>query len=291
MGALSPAGFIFRDAVEYILPTVLLLALFSPYFYQLDALSFVGLAVVLGYLTSWFQGKVASIYKKFGSVKAVKEQHMWHEKNWDYDKLFLELGHRDREYLYLTQAYGNFYMIVSFYLVSYFAANAGVVLVRMLQSEHTWGSLVAAYVSTSTPMIGGFTLPTWIVLVSSLVGATVCYEECSSEIRTLFTYQYPMFARKYHELRGGLAKAVWGRIKKKDSGEPVAGVSVTVYHPETGKVVGQPTRTDESCRYQIFDIPYLNSPYIIEIVHGGNRINVEQKFAEKSIEYDKTILV
>ena len=97
MGAIGPTGFIFRDFIKYILPTLIAVALFAPLL--LDAGDTASLewlifaAFILGYIIhapiSELSGRFAD--RAFPLVSrdyaSYREQGDWWSEKWDYDVL------------------------------------------------------------------------------------------------------------------------------------------------------------------------------------------------------------
>jgi hypothetical protein len=246
----------FRDVVQYILPTVVALALFLPFFkadVSIEVLAAAG--VLLGYLVSSPVGKLAAVADLpiFMRTKDryKKERDFW-QNNFDYGELWHRMSGDEREYLYTTNSYAEFYYMVAFYLSLYGVINIGVMSwavsgVGSFETAAFWPAVEAA-LNARTPMYGGWSAPACVLLAISAVIAFYATRDYLTEFRILFLTngRYVTFAGIHHEQCGTIARAVWGRVSS--SGSSVASAEVTLVDDQ-GKTIAT-VKTDSEGRFQ-----------------------------------------
>jgi hypothetical protein len=271
VGAISPSVFLTRDFIEYVLPTLVAVVLFSPLGTRSAGVSLeimLSGAIVASYLlsafaedvagTSWLRKAMATLHQRRRpgwrpkerpepSLDEIRRTHRWWCENWDYDRLFYSLCKDDREYIYLTRAYLNCFLILSLYLLLYMAVNllwlvGNAVIELAVVAGLSWDLL-----TLGTPVLGGWSAPTLLLTLIAYLLFDSIYSWHIGEAISLFDDGgiYPEFAAKHHRADGGLATAVWGRVHR--GGEAIRGARVELFRD--GEWLAR-TRTDIEGRFQ-----------------------------------------
>ncbi len=228
---LGTSVFLFRDFLEYILPTIIGALLFVPAFAppgKSPAIEVILLvSVALGYVISSPVGGLAKTLH--GGMKRVSPrlaafyaEDQFASQCWDYDALWVCLETEGREYLYLTSSYMQFYRVTGLYLGLYALLNFGRLAVSAAQG--------VPLMTVRTTTIGNWSAPALMLGLVSLVLAGYMMSDATTEFRELFARQgyYPLFARRLHTREGNIASAVWGRVVSRVDGEEVPLPSVEV---------------------------------------------------------------
>jgi hypothetical protein len=230
-GVSSPLTF--RDFIRHLLPTATALCLFLPLFRipneKFEVAAIVFASVVLGYLvTTPLTDLIAVTYRCTPIMKVFNRRRAWMAGNWDYDKLFYGLSQEEREYLYVTLGYLELYRQLSFYLLIYAGANL-FLLLNAVRGASDVNSFFLTAVDARTNAVGGVLLPTWLLLILSLVLAYYSFRDFLNEFEILFheAGQYSTFAARVHEKDGGFATSVSGVVRGKENGV-LSGVKVTL---------------------------------------------------------------
>lgn len=110
---MSTSGFLYRDILKHVLPTLLLFLLIFPVFYEsIDytvlSASAVVVSIALGEIFNRLSTKLNKILFS-EKAREIGEINVWMNKNWNYRKVFYYLNKDERDYLYLTGAYIEFF--------------------------------------------------------------------------------------------------------------------------------------------------------------------------------------
>lgn len=248
MALVQAAPFTFRDFMQQILPGLIAAGLFVPYTgtEQTEA-TFIG-AALLSYVIYTPVSKAANVFKVLPflrkKIRKLDADRVWMGANWNYDRLFYVVTNEEREYLYLTGAYMQFYKLSAFYFFLY-ALTQLFALGRALwgQPSASWMTIALAQ---TTPILGGKVLPLLPVLGASCVIFWYLVQDYLNEYYILIFQQYPEFARKYHMREGGIVESVWGTVSREE-GSPVVGATVVL---ESGGGRQERSRTDAEGRFQ-----------------------------------------
>jgi len=221
---LGTSVFLFRDFLEYILPTVIGALLFVPALAppgEPPAVEIILLAsVVLGYVISSPVGGLAKtlhgwLKKVSPRLAAFYAQDQFASQCWDYDALWACLESEGREYLYLTSSYMQFYRVTGLYLGAYALLNAGKLAAGAAQG--------VPLMAVRTTVVGNWSAPALVLGLVSLALAGFMLRDASTEFRELFARRgyYPLFARRLHTREGNIASGVWGQVVRRVNGKEV----------------------------------------------------------------------
>lgn len=225
-----PSGpFSLRDFLQRILSGLLAGFLFIPYTAtKINEEVFIGL-LLLSYIAYLPIERSARIFAYIPKIKTLiqtaQEERTWHNRNWDYDKLFYSASNEDREYLYLTGAYAEFYRLSAFYFFLYFVVQLIALFAAPIKLLYD-PPVVGAILSARTPILGEMKIPTLLAAVLSLILLISLLCEYLKTYRILFHTQYLEVARKYQAQDVDLVLSVWGTVRKK--GEPVKNADVSL---------------------------------------------------------------
>lgn len=260
-GVSSPLTF--RDFIRHLLPTATALCLFLPLFRipqeKLEVAAVVFASVVLGYLvTTPLNDLIVVCYRCTPIMKVFNRRRAWMAGNWDYDKLFYGLSQEEREYLYVTLGYLELYRQLSFYLLIYAGANL-FLLLNAVRGASDVNSFFLTAVDARTNAVGGVLLPTWLLLILSLVLAYYSFKDFLNEFAILFheAGQYSTFAARVHEKEGGFARSVSGVVRGRGD-KVLSGVKVTLQDIDGREL--QTTSTDLDGYFQ-FDNSAKQYPF------------------------------
>lgn len=110
---MSTSGFLYRDILKHVLPTLLLFLLIFPIFYEgINYTVLSSFAVVISITLGELFNRLSTKLNKFifsERAKEIGEVNTWMNKNWNYRKVFYYLDKDERDYLYLTGAYIEFF--------------------------------------------------------------------------------------------------------------------------------------------------------------------------------------
>jgi len=132
------------------------------------------------------------------------------------------------------------------YLLGYSLLNFARIA-KALFSATTCAEALAVFVRLNTPMLGGWSANTSIVLIVSVILMCYAYRDFLIEFEELFLSggQYVTMAENYHRTAGNIAVSVWGRVLQGDQDAP----NVTVGLSLEGSVI-ETTQTDNEGRFQ-----------------------------------------
>jgi len=227
------SAFLARDVIQYILPTIIALGLFFPIFDQnitADYIVFGG--ALIGYFISSFVGYFAGWLLVLPYVrrrrKTLDAAHDWWSRNFDYDKLWHSLNRDEKEYLYGTQSYYEFYRLVSLYLMIYMAVNMVLVVNAVIACPIAWNDpsssdMRLAWIAISaarTTMFWKGTAPSAALVLFAFFCFLFNIRDMLLEYGIVFQ-QYVTLGRLYQRKNGGIATSVWGRLLLEGSGRPV----------------------------------------------------------------------
>lgn len=259
MAAISPPPLSLRDFIQHSFPTIVGACLFVPFYGPLNQKvsveSLIVASIILGYLISSPMTQIASFVTKrlpiLGrKIHKYREEATWYSQNWDYDRLFYTLNKDDKEYLYLTGSYAEFYRLVGFYLLVYFLLNL-VLLMKALLTVTTLADVKLVLVSLNTSMLGGWPANTMIVLIISFLLSVYAFRDFLIEYKALFlpNGQYITMAQNQHIEKGLIAKSIWGRVLSNGDGIAKANVKLL---KEDGSIIEE-AETNDSGFYQFKD--------------------------------------
>lgn len=275
MTGISPSVFLARDVLEHVLPSLLAVVLFLPFcgvsaseiaeqnvllaaivgayvagslFQAVNASALVSrpmawLFSILSNSRDVGQGQKSNMYWSGESVQSVRDRTEWIGRNWDMDSLFSLLSKEEREYFYLTRAYLRLFQLSSMLAFGYFLLNS-LWLVGVAILSHLVLETGPAYLfEIESPLIGGIAAPTLLLCLLSLVGFASLYNWYRVEYGSLFAEWglHSQMARRYQRKEGGVASAIWGRVRKEQvDGSEVAEdrVSLRVELFRKSKMIG-----------------------------------------------------
>src|SRR6266496_3689649 len=168
-------------------------------------------------------------------MRKAQDERAWWARNFNYGTLWYSLTKDDREYLYGTRAYYNFYLLVSFYLLLYAIINSWSVIDALSVGSVPWhdpaaaiGTVWHAVWSPETSLLFKTKLPSLALALASCVLIGFCLAEMFEEYTVLFTEsgQYVSLARVYQKKEGGIARSIWGRLLLKENKSPVPNVTL-----------------------------------------------------------------
>jgi hypothetical protein len=284
--------FSFRDFIQYILPALIGVYLFIPYVASIDSIdaAFVS-AAIFGYVLATPISSIARAI--FGlipglrnRIKQLSIKRQWWSRNWNYDRLFYMLTKDERDYLYLTGAYVEFYRTVSvcfliYSLLQIFSLTWEVV--GSLQSSSFHWNLI---LDQQTPMLGGWEMSTLVLAVISLVAFYYLVADFLLEYEILFLDdgQYVTMAVKYQESVGGIAKSVWGCLLE-DEAKPVEGATVYLGTKENPEITKSITDRDGLFQLSPPSVVWIKSPCFLRIVKDDLMLKKEISRDPKEVPY------
>jgi hypothetical protein len=228
MGALGASGFIFRDFIKYILPTItgacLLLPVFVPWRYlKIDQIVFI--SILVGYIIYPVASCVANFVHDHLPCREISlskdspavKQSRWVKKNWDLKGLRPKIDKDEREYLYLTLSYLEYFQITAFYFLLFSLCNFVNILLsvpRLCSIPNDSIDLFNFFQSITVGTIVGSPVPS---LYAGLIGLILSYSLFHAsvvEYRALYGIDgaYEFLLKKYHLIYGGLAHSIWGQV-------------------------------------------------------------------------------
>jgi len=235
MGAIGVSAFVFRDIIQYMLPTIIGAALFVPFCIppgltvKTETLLF--FVVILAYIISapidYLASKVhARLPIHSLNLDPFKQRHLWWSENWNYDDLWVVLDKDEREYLSLSYSFLKFYQVNALYFTIYAVFNLGRILINPQLQEQllarldgasqpsTTPSLLASLLTVQTHMLGDWNISSLLLFLISLALAFFCYKETVRSYEEAFGDEGVLvgFATKYHREKGGVALRIWGLV-------------------------------------------------------------------------------
>lgn len=291
MAAPTPSGFVYGDFLERVLPVLLAAFLFTPYVAaalvteHADVVFFA--AIIIGYV---FHGTFTLLAKwwlertPFRSRRQKKEfdqvdgDRAWLGKNWDLARMSYLVDKDDREYLYQTASWAEFYRHVAFFLQAYlvlnlivFVASVGVILV----GSDSVTAAASAVLTIPTPLVGGQTVPAVIAIPIVWVLSFHNFDAFVLQYRLLFAegLQHDIVSQRLHSEGAALAKSIWGRGT--DPNKPIAGATVVL------RIEGQnkyETTTDTHGRFQFVDVFRECVGHFCEIELSANGVRLRRSF-------------
>ncbi|TNJ34210.1 hypothetical protein FGF66_12340, partial [Chlorobaculum thiosulfatiphilum] len=161
---MSTSGFLYRDILKYVLPTLLFLILIVP---LLNGSINYEILIPFGIITSLLFGPLLSeistlLFKLFPKVKKLISVSEWMNSNWDYGKMFYSLSKDERDYLYLTAAYIDFFKN-SGLVIFIFMVLSLILMVIDLKGDYL------GYLSHTTCIISKFNVNTFALIITCAV--------------------------------------------------------------------------------------------------------------------------
>ena len=188
------------------------------------ALVFAG--IVLGYLTSsastivanWITGYLPLFKKRLEQHQARGE---WLLSNWDLGVLTSYLTKDENDYVDLLSSLWIFHRVTAFYLLAYAAFSVARLVVAVHRQPGFLAVVSRAGLYTSwetlrrhtTPMFGGWTLPTLFVIPVSLLLVVLALRDCLEQYERVFFEGglYDQYAAKYQRKEKTIARRLWGQ--------------------------------------------------------------------------------
>jgi hypothetical protein len=257
---MSTSGFLYRDILKYVLPSVLFFFLFLSIFkLEIETDSILSIGILTSLLLGCLIDKPSSIFfNTFPDVKNAAKVTKWMNQNWDYRKVFYYLDKDERDYLYLTGAYIVFFRNAGFVLFSYcigltYLLIKDVVLGNQALFEHHVILLKDIHVNT------GLMLCICLIIIYSLK------REFINETKYLFypDGQYDYFAEKVQKREKELlAKCIYGEIINRISKRPIQGIEIKLINNDNVLI------KCKSDKYGFWSIPLnehmINTPLEID---------------------------
>jgi len=302
MGAIGPSGFIFRDFIKFILPTAIGASLFAPFLIMKgNTVSFEGLAfivVLLGYviyspiaiLSDFFQAKLPFKNLRLDDARKQNEKLI---NRWDYDALWSALSKDEREYLYLTQSYFEFYQTTGFYFLAYFLINLIRFTYTIVNSwsiiSTNWNNLLWQASTIKTPTIVQYDAPTWLAIVLSGLLAYFLFGDATLEYSYLRGSggAFDRYAQKYHKDVGNIALSIWGKVIyfQNDKSLPLISAKVCLRVSSGETIASAITDSAGTFQFENAFLRCLNSQCVIEIDDEKWKGSASVQFSEKTIPY------
>lgn len=309
--------FTLRDIIKHVAPTLIALCLFIPFHPSLNnkikSEALVFCAIILGYLLEHpvtfladlvfkILSPVSELFLKLLSrfspnlpqseYKKLTHKRAWLTKNWDYNKLFYSMTQEEREYIYLTGSYTEFYRITSLYLIVYIILIIGR-FTSYIYANYNSPDIIEAAINMPIPMIGGWETPFWSIFTLVFISLISSYINFIDEYGILFLEngQYVEFAKRYHKEKGNIAKSIWGIAKKQDTPLPNILLQLYIKRENPGKdpdlaFLGE-TRSDEIGNFQFENMfsKCVGKEITIRLVNDDNNLNYTSLVKETEIPF------
>jgi len=315
--------FTLRDIIKHVAPTLIALCLFIPFHPSLNnkikSETLVFCAIILGYLLEHPVMFLADLVFKIlspvlqpflkllsmffpnlpnQSTKKLAQKRDWLTKNWDYNKLFYSMTQEEREYIYLTGSYAEFYKLTSLYLIVYIIliTSKFINYIYINYNNPDILNIVKVATNMSIPMIGGWETPFWSIFMLVFISFISSYINFINEYGVLFLEngQYVEFAKRYHREKGNIAKSIWGIAKKRD--EPLSNIWLELYtksentDDESGFAFLGKTASDETGNFQFENMfsKCVGKEIRITLVNDGKNLDRIFFVNEKEIPFFET---
>ena len=232
MAVVSTPSLSLRDFLQRILPTVIAVCLFVPFFPGLAArMTLEGLivgAVILSYIAAepLYTEVLWPITRRLPFVgrelKKRERRRAWLAANWDLRRLLFSAGKDNSDALYVNYGYVEFYHRVGSLLLVYGVANL------------IWLALGVAYwpapgdpvweraLRVTTPMLGRWQLSTPLLSALALLFSYTSFRQFLGVYEEFFLPrgQFDMLAQLKHEDDGDLALSIWGSVRRGGEAAP-----------------------------------------------------------------------
>ena len=158
----------------------------------------------------------------------------------------IPLTKEDREYAYMTRAYSNLFETASFYFLLYFVVNfawlVGAMAIEIFEVGPSWNAM-----AVRTPLFGGWSAPTVLVLAVAFIAFQAAYSWYLGEFLSLFADwgTYCRFAARYQRESGGFAVGIWGTVT--EDNRPIRDIRIGLIQ---GGQLFREVRTDEEGRFK-----------------------------------------
>lgn len=295
MGVIGASGLIYRDFLQYILPTIIGLSLFAPLLTapgaSLDFEKLLLLGFVLGYLifspvaslAAWVQGWLPLRPRL---ARRLRKERAWWAGNWDYDQLWAAMDKDEREYLYATASYIHLFRIASLYLLIYALANIFLLTraARAFTPSPGLASLLSQIAGVQTPMLGDWQAPTWLVAPVALVLCVYLYLNALEETEILFGERgfYPQFSDKYQRKVGGIASGVWGWLARGD-GTRLPDIPVQLLRSDGSQIASERSGEHGEFQFKSAFKECLGQSVRVQVDHPDWKAKKELSFVENSV--------
>jgi hypothetical protein len=258
MAVVSTPSLSLRDFIQRILPMVVAVCLFAPFFPGLAGkLTLEGLivgAAILAYLTAeplsqWVFWPLTRRLPHVGrKLKRQEQERRWVKANWDFDRLLFALSKDDSESLYVNYSYMEFYRRVGFLMLIYALLNLYRVVSGVVNSSDEGSAALARAAAITTPMFGDWSVSSLLVAGFALLLAYSSFEQFLAFHRDFFLRrgQYALLGQLYHKDKGGIAVSIWGNVVR--DGAAASGVEVRLLSDDDDILAH--TLTEEDGRFQ-----------------------------------------
>ena len=278
----ASSTFSLREFLQLVVPPLIALTLFTPWFSSLqERVTIEGIlfaAVVLGLLLSgpagavstWLFTKLLPIYRRRRREVDATGQFM--RKSLDFARLETHLTKDDRELADILASLSICYRQTAMYLVVYLFSNivrlgaaiassrdqmlASLTLLSKSPDVRTVTAVWNEIAEPATPMLGGWSLPTIVAVVTSHIAILFLVKESLDTKQALFGVQglYNGYALKAQKDDAEVARAVWGQVLLNG----IPGANVDVVLKTLGSKPGDSGRPERSVRTEehgLFSFP------------------------------------
>ena len=262
---MSTSGFLYRDILKYVIPTLLLLLLIVPLFESsIDYKVLIPFGIIISLIIGPLLAKLSTFfYKIFPKVREVISISNWMNSNWNYRKMFYNISKDDRDYLYLTGAYVEFFKNSGLVIFIYMVVT---IILMIVEVKGNYSN----YLTHSTIVLSSLEVNTFFILIICIILINTLKAALIFETKILLfpDGQFEIFAEKVQRENNELiARKIYGKIDK------LQGIEVNLYHQN--KLVS--TCSTNQYGYWNFDLndEYLDSKLKIIIVHHSQPIERE----------------
>jgi hypothetical protein len=289
MAFVQATPFTFRDFLQSILPGLIAASLFAPYAGAKSTEEFLIGIALLSYVIytpmSWaarlFFGVTPVLRQK---IKYLERERDWHARNWDYTRLFYFASTEDREYIYLTGAYTQFYRLTALYFVIYLFVQLGRLIgaLNPFLIDIPLSRWPSRLFEARTPLLGNWEIPTILAAIAAAIILWFLVADFLNEHQILFQDQYVEIARKYHADKGGIALSIWGSVTEDWEGkEPITDAKVFL-EDHTAAII-QERNTGKDGRFQFVGLfkSSVESGYTLRVEKGNRRLTTTLPKDEK----------
>ena len=222
---MSTSSFLYRDVIKYIIPTLLFLILATSLVpEEIDLPPLITFGIIISLLFGAFISTISNyFFRLFPDVRRVISIAQWMNSNWDYRKMFYYIHKEERDYLYLTGAYIEFFKNSACILVVFALTWFG----KMLWDTHLqWDNLLRH----SILLAGSIKLNTLIIITLCIVLFFILKKALIFETKILMfpNGQYDIFSEKIQRREKEIiARSIYGRIGDRK------GVEIELYSGDT----------------------------------------------------------
>ncbi len=222
---MSTSSFLYRDVIKYIIPTLLFLILATSLVpEEIDLPPLITFGIIISLLFGAFISTISNwFFRLFPDVRRVISIAQWMNSNWDYRKMFYYIHKEERDYLYLTGAYIEFFKNSACILVVFALTWFG----KMLWDTHLqWDDLLRH----SILLAGSIKLNTLVIITLCIVLFFILKKALIFETKILLfpNGQYDIFSEKIQRREKEIiARSIYGKIGDRK------GVEIELYSGNT----------------------------------------------------------